>query len=330
MAVPGVPFPELVRDLELEVLTGEASLEGVLTSAEVSRPGLELTGYYKHFTPNRVLVFGTREVAYLDDLSREIRLLRLYELFLYPIPLVLIAGAPKAVTEIVEVAKRFHKPVLQTSRPTNRFLNHFVTYLETRLAPRKTVHGTMMDVFGVGILILGESGIGKSETALELIKRGHRLVADDIVTVRRVAEHTLIGQADDLVKYHMEVRGIGIVDVKALFGHAAVSEAKKIEFVIQLEAETADTHYDRLGLARETHKILDVEVPKIMLPVRSGRNISVMIEVSAINEHMRLTGHHSAQLFLDTLFAKKMMGDAGAGAQPGPATPAHTTSIPRP
>jgi HPr kinase/phosphorylase len=303
----------LANDLGLNPIAGHSGLDNKIIGSGVNRPGLELAGYFKYFSFERILVFGRGEIGFLNDLAGDIRILRLQELFLYNIPCIVVAFNLPIPQEMIDLSDLYAVPVLWTSRPTTRTINVITNYLEGKLSERVTKHGSLLEIYGIGVLILGRSGIGKSECSLELIKKGHRLIADDVVTIRKVSEHTVIGITDELIKYHMELRGLGIIDIRALFGICSVADSKKIELVVNLEEDSEGKTYDRLGLTRKAIDILGVKIPEITIPIHEGKNISIVIEAAALNEHLRAQGHDSASIFIDRLYKKI---NAPRGGQP--------------
>ena len=252
-------------------------------------------GFYEHFAYERPQVVGLVEMAYLESLSDELRRERLEQFFSYPIPCVVLCRGMIPADDMMEIARAHDVALLRTELVTTRFVANAMNYLNRMLAPRATMHGVLVDVYGVGVLITGESGVGKSEAALELVKRGHQLVADDAVDVCRVNDNRLTGEAPANIRHFMEIRGIGIIDIKAMYGIGAVLMSKSIDLVIHLEPWKEKKAYDRLGLSQEFTTILDVKVPQLVLPVRPGRNLAIIIEVAARNFSLKSTGYSAAQ-----------------------------------
>lgn len=296
----------LVSDLRLSVLTEGRLLQNEIISPEVIKPGLELAGYYKNLTFERIMVFGRHEIGYLENISYELRLMRLHELFLYHIPCIILTDFKKPNDDLLNVASQFEIPVLYTAESCNRLMFTLANYLEAHFAPKRIVHGTLVEIYNMGVLILGDSGTGKSETALELIRRGHCLVCDDVVTLRRISNTEIFGYTDPLLKYHIEVRGLGILDIQALFGSALTIPSKEVDLVIELvpSASHPNREFDRLGLSNEYYEIMDVRIPKKSIPVQEGRNIAIIIEVAVMNERLKKQGHNSSQVFIESLFKK--------------------------
>ena len=285
---------QFIKALNLqEIVT--ARKEWDISSAELNRPGLQFVGFYEHFAYERPQVVGLVEMAYLESLSDELRRARLEQFFSYPIPCVILCRGMIPADDMMELAKAHDVALLRTDLPTTRFVVNAMNYLNRMLAPRATMHGVLVDVYGVGVLITGESGVGKSEAALELVKRGHQLVADDAVDVCRVTDNRLTGEAPANIRHFMEIRGIGIIDIKAMYGIGAVLMSKSIDLVIHLEPWKEKKAYDRLGLSQEFTTILDVKVPQLVLPVRPGRNLAIIIEVAARNFSLKSMGYSAAQ-----------------------------------
>ena len=295
---------EIVQDQNLTVLAGKEGLDRKIISAEVHRPGLELAGFFEHFGYERVIVLGRTELAYLGEQDAETRKVRLRQLLFFNIPCIIITDDLLVSDELMELCEKKGISLLRTASHAGEFIFQLSSYLHNRFAPRKSVHGVFVEVYGVGILIMGASGIGKSETALELIKRGHRLVADDAVQLMKISDTKILGSPDSMIRHHMEIRGLGIIDIRSLFGIAATSEEKSVDLVINLEKWDDDKEYDRLGIFQKTTKILKVEIPATTIPVREGRNLAVVIETAAMNFYLRRMGIMSAENFTKKLRAK--------------------------
>ena len=279
-------------DLEI-VFAGRGRV--MLSSYSVTRPGLQLAGYFKYFDATRIMVLGNAEYEFLRDLSPETRRERIRTLLSYKeIPCIILSRDLPALQEIIEEARLTGLPILRTDKVTTALMNDLFFYLNKKLAPSTTVHGVLMDVSGVGILITGHSGVGKSETAMELIKRGHRLVADDSVIIKRVAD-SLIGSSPELIRYFMELRGIGIINIKNMYGSGSILNEKEIELVMELENWDEGKEYDRLGDGTLYETILDRKVMKHLIPVKPGRNLSIIIEVAARNFRLKSMGYDAAQ-----------------------------------
>ena len=292
---------ELVQRFNLEILCGWEGLDRPLTVSDIYRPSLELAGIMKYYPAERLQILGKTELSFISELTKEVLHERLILILQKSTPCLCITGGGEAPSQLIETAENNGIPVLRTSMATSRFISKAVNFLESHLAPRTTVHGVLVDVYGVGVLLMGASGIGKSETALELVKRGHRLVADDAVEILQNAEDRLIGTAPDLIRHLLEIRGLGIINVMTLFGAGAVRDHKKISLVIRLEAWKAKRQYDRLGLDEERIQIIDATLPQLTIPVRPGRNLAVIIEVAAMNFRLKRMGFHAAQHFAERL-----------------------------
>ena len=289
-----VNLEKVIREMKLDRLY-YPNKEVLIDTADLNRPGLQITGFFDYFDPSRIQVFGMVENTYLAGLSSEVRYNSLKRLFEKQISAVILTRNSNASAEMLKFAEEFETPVLRTSQPTSSFTSSLNAYLNVELAPRITRHGVLVEVYGQGVLILGESGVGKSETAVELIKRGHRLVADDAVEIKKVSSKSLIGVSPDIIRHFIEIRGIGIVDVKNIFGLGAVKESEKIDMIIHLEAWEKGKQYDRLGLVDEYTNILGLDIPSLTIPVKPGRNLAVIFEVAAMNNRQKRMGYNAAE-----------------------------------
>ena len=293
-----VSMAKIIDEFELETLSLPDLPEKILINcSRVNRPGLQMVGFYDHYEQARIQIIGKVEHLFLSQLETEERSRRLEDFFRSSPAGVIVTTSIELGAEATELAERYRVPLLRTSRRTSDFMAALIAYLNVELGPRITRHGVLVEVYGEGILLLGESGVGKSETAIELLKRGHRLIADDAVEIKRVSATTLVGKAPEIIRHYVELRGIGIVDVRRLFGMGAVKESEKIDLVINLEQWETGKMYDRLGLDEETTDILGIKVPSIVLPVCPGRNLSVVIEVAAMNNRQKRMGYNTAQEF---------------------------------
>ncbi len=292
----GVAIEKIVKKLELKNLTETIDLtKKKILLSDVNRPALQLSGYFNHFEEKRVQIIGNVEYTYLQQLEHE-KKITIYEQFLkYEIPCVIFCRDLQPDEDFLRIAQQEEIPVLGTGRSTSEFMAELIYTLSEQLAPCITIHGVLVDVYGEGLLIMGESGIGKSEAALELIRRGHRLVTDDVVEIRKINEHTLIGTSPDITRYFIELRGIGIIDVKTLFGVECVKEKQNIDLVIKLEDWKKDNDYDRLGLEEEYTEFLGNKVACHSLPIRPGRNLAVICETAAVNHRQKKMGYNAAQ-----------------------------------
>ena len=291
-----VELTALVEKLKLKNLTPEIDMTEIkINTPDINRPALQMAGYFDHFASERVQIIGYVEYTYLKHLSKEQRV-PIYEKFLSSeIPCVIFSSLTEPDEEFYQLAVKYNKPLLATDKGTSQFMADIIRALSAMLAPCISIHGVLVDVYGEGVLIMGESGIGKSEAALELIKRGHRLVTDDVVEIRKVDEDTLIGKSPAITRHFIEVRGIGIVDIKELFGVSSIRESKQIDMVIRLEEWDKDKEYDRLGLEAEYTEFLGTKIVSHTLPVRPGRNLAVILETAAANNRQKKLGYNAAQ-----------------------------------
>ena len=293
----GIELSRLVSqhpELQLKVLGGHAGLDHVLDNPDINRPGLALAGYFKSFAADRIQVFGRGEHSYLLDLEPFKLSALLMDFFEFQFPALVFTHGNEPPGPFLEAAERSGTPIMSTGLGTTQFIPRYERIIQDELAPRTTVHGVFVDVFGVGILLQGQSGIGKSETALELVERGHRLIADDVVSIRREG-NALFGTANAVIEYHMELRGIGIINVKDLFGIGAIRPRARLELIIHLEDWAPDKEYERLGLDEQTDRVLGVDVPRMLLPVRPGRNVPILVETAAMNHRSKKMGYHAAR-----------------------------------
>jgi len=297
-----VPLTTLVEEFHLEVAYAATDYEKIrVTVADVSRPGLQLAGYFDHFEPMRLQVMGNVEVSYLQKLTPGERAITFDRLFSYKFPALLIARNNPIDPLCVEMAQKHNVTLLRSHEATSTVVSAIIAYLRDALAPRITRHGVLMEVYGEGILIMGESGMGKSEAAVELLKRGHRMIADDAVEIRKVSGNCLMGTAPALIRNYVELRGIGIVNVAKLFGIGAVKAENEINLVVNIVPWKNDEAYDRLGLEDQYMEILDVKVPMNTIPITPGRNLAVILEVAAMNNRQRKMGYNPAQEFTEQI-----------------------------
>jgi HPr kinase/phosphorylase len=314
-SAPGVTVSALLAGrsdalgLALELVAGGEGVARRITSPHVQKTGLALAGLDAYLHEGRVLVFGESEIRYLEQLPSAARLDVLARMFARDLPCVLITGGLRPVPELLVAAERAALPLLSTPISTPQATAKLSSLLDDTLAEREVLHGVLLDILGLGVLIIGESGIGKSECALDLVVRGHRLVADDTVDVRRRAETILIGACPELTRHHMELRGLGVINIRELFGIASIRSAKRIELVVQLERWEPGAEYDRLGLDDAFHEILGLKVPMVRMPVAPGRNVAILVEVAARNQLLRSRGHHAARELAARLDAR-LRGEA--------------------
>lgn len=287
---------KIVEEMKFSVLCGEERVDEIFVhSPDLNRCGLELTGYLDGFANDRIQLVGKVEMQYLRDLESKDRRQKLEGLFKYGFPCLIIARGIEPFSELLEAANQYRIPVLQTKEITTSVYSELNRFLCVQLAPRDTVHAGLIEVYGEGVLIMGQSGVGKSETALELIKRGHRLIADDLVEIRRVSNKTLVGTSPEIIRHLIELRGVGFVDVKRLYGVGAVKLTENIQLVIQLEHRIEGKEYDRVGLEDHYTEILGIQVPCVTIPVMPGRNLAVIVEVATMNNRQKRMGYNAAK-----------------------------------
>ena len=291
-----IKFTKIIENYNLKNYIPEIDTDKIyINTPEVNRPALQLAGFFDHFDKERVQILGNVEYAFIDSMERQNRLWVYEKLMSSGIPCLILCRGHEADDDLIEAGRKYNVPVLMTEWTTSRFDAELTRWLNVQLAPCITIHGVLVDVYGEGLLIMGESGIGKSEAALELIKRGHRLVTDDVVEIRKINEHTLIGTSPDITRYFIELRGIGIIDVKTLFGVECVKEKQQIDLVIKLEDWKKENEYDRLGLEEEYTEFLGNKVVCHSLPIRPGRNLAVICEAAAVNHRQKKMGYNAAQ-----------------------------------
>ncbi|MBQ6874782.1 MAG: HPr(Ser) kinase/phosphatase [Lachnospiraceae bacterium] len=307
-----VPLKTLVEEFHLEVYFASSDYEKIqLTVEDLTRPGLQIAGYMDHFEPMRLQVIGNAESGYLEKLSQRERGITFDRLFSYRFPALLIARNIETYPECVEMAKKHNVTILRTEQVTSTIISEIIRYLSAAMAPRISRHGVLMEVYGEGLLLIGESGIGKSEAAVELLKRGHRLIADDAVEIRKISGSTLVGTAPPLIRNYIELRGIGIVNVAKLFGMGAVKAENEVNLVVNIVPWKTHETYDRLGLEEQYMEILGVQVPMNTIPITPGRNLAVILEVAAMNNRQRKMGYNPALEFtqqIDRHFAQETLG----------------------
>ncbi len=292
---------DLIDEFQLELICGEEGVNRPITTSDLSRPGLEIAGYFDYYPADRIQILGMTELSFFSKLTDEERISRMQTLCNDITPCIIITRDLEVPKELLVASESVSVPVLRTSMKTTRFSSRLTNFLESKLAPTTAVHGVLVDIYGVGVMITGKSGVGKSETALELVKRGHRLVADDCVEIRQEDDDTLVGNSPELIEHLLEIRGVGIINVMTLFGAGAVRSHKRISLVINLELWDQQKNYDRLGLDEEKVRIIDTDVTRMNIPVRPGRNIAVIIEVAAMNYRLKRMGVNTAQQFTQKL-----------------------------
>jgi len=313
--------PESVG-LTIDLLAGADGLERPITSPYIQKTGLALAGFHEYLQPGRILLFGDSEVRFLENLSPAERQHALGKCFNEALPCLMVTGGAELPPEVVLAGDRAGVPVLRTPVPTATAIGKLTAILEDRLAEREIIHGVLLDILGLGVLIVGDSGIGKSECALDLVVRGHRLVADDTVEVRRRADSIVIGTCPELTRHHMEVRGLGLINIRDLFGVASTRSSKRVELVVQLDRWGPDREYDRLGLDDAWYELIGLKVPLIRMPVAPGRNLAILVEVAARNQLLRMRGINAARQLVERL-------DAGLLNPGTSASPHLSTSAPK-
>lgn len=297
-----IPLSKIIHELQLETAFLPKSADDILIqSRDVVRPGMELNGYHEYFDPNRIAVLGRAEMYMLESLKPERRAMALDSYLSLKPPAVIVARGIDPGKDFMEIAETYHVPVLRTTESTSNVVASLVAYLNVELAPRITRHGVLVEVYGEGILLVGDSGVGKSETAIELIKRGHRLIADDAVEIRRVSSKSLVGQSPENIRHFIELRGIGIINARRIFGMGAVKLQEKIDMCINLEIWDATKVYDRMGMDSEYTEILGIKVSVMTIPVKPGRNLAIIIEVAAMNNRQKKMGYNAAYELLSAL-----------------------------
>lgn len=297
-----VSLKKIIDELSLEVVFSPVDAEKIFVDEnEVNRPGFQLMGFYEYFNPERIQILGKMEFAYLSTLDDQTRYDRIKTLMSYRIPALIIARELPYFPEMLELAKEFEIPLLRSKESTSAFMASLIAFLNLNLAPRITRHGVLIEIYGEGVFITGESGVGKSETAIELVKRGHRLVADDAVEIKKVSNISLVGSSPDNIRHFLELRGIGIINARRLFGMGAIKMTEKIDLVVEMEQWDPEKFYDRMGVDTEYMSILGVKVPSLTIPVKPGRNLAVILEVAAMNNRQKKMGYNAAQELLDRL-----------------------------
>ena len=295
----GVSLGDLIHEFNFEVVYGPEGFEKTeITKDDVNRPGLQLAGFFDYFDPNRIQIMGKVESSYVEGLSSEERRSRFDRLFETGIPVLLLSRNIDVFPECLAAAQEHGVPILRTNEFTSTIMSAIIASLKVNLAPRVTLHGVLIEIYGEGVLLLGDSGVGKSETAIELVKRGHRLIADDAVEIKRVSDKTLVGTAPEVIRHFIELRGIGIVNVARVYGVGAVKLSESLDLVVQLEAWDPTKNYQRTGLENEYYDILGVSIPSTSIPVSPGRNLAVVLETAAINNRQKKMGYNAARELL--------------------------------
>lgn len=297
-----VSLQRIIDEFKLEIINiPKDADELMIDQTEVNRPGLQLMGFYEYFNPERIQIIGKMEFAYLSTIDEQTRRERLQLLFSQRLPALIIARELPYFSEMLELAKEYEVPLLRSKESTSNFMSGLIAFLNLNLAPRVTRHGVLIEIYGEGVFITGESGVGKSETAIELVKRGHRLVADDAVEIRKVSNISLVGSSPDNIRHFLELRGIGIINARRLFGIGAVKMTEKLDLVVELEQWDPEKIYDRMGVDTEYVSLLGVKVPSLTIPVKPGRNLAVILEVAAMNNRQKKMGYNAAAELLHRL-----------------------------
>ena len=297
-----VSLQRVIDEFKLEAIyVHKDPNELMIDENDVNRPGLQLMGFYEYFNPERIQIIGKMEFAYLSTIDEKTRRERLQLLFAQRIPALIITRELPYFAEMLELAKEYEVPLLRSKESTSNFIAGLIAFLNLTLAPRITRHGVLIEIYGEGVFITGESGVGKSETAIELVKRGHRLVADDAVEIRKVSNISLVGSSPDNIRHFLELRGIGIINARRLFGIGAVKMTEKIDLVVELEQWNSEKIYDRMGVDTEFVSLLGVKIPSLTIPVKPGRNLAVILEVAAMNNRQKKMGYNAARELLNRL-----------------------------
>ncbi len=294
-SIAKLPLSKLIENFQLEVLYEPQNIDSVfVTNSDINRPGLQMAGFAKLFDSTRIQIMGKVEFLFLEQFQTDEREERLESFFELGFPALVITRGQQIFPEMTELAEKYEIPLLRTEYGTSQFMSMVIRYLNVQLAPRRTRHGVLCEIYGEGILIMGESGVGKSEAAIELVKRGHRLVADDAVEIKKISDSALVGSSPEIIRHFVEVRGIGIIDVKEIFGMGAIKDEQQIDMVIHLEAWDKNKQYDRLGMVDEYTNIMGINIPSLTIPVKLGRNIAVIVEVAAMNNRQKKMGYNAA------------------------------------
>lgn len=299
--MPKITALKLKENFNLELISGGEGIHRPITTSDISRPGMEMAGYFNYYPAKRVQLLGKTEMTFFDQLADDVKKDRMERLCTYDTPAIIISRDLEVPVQLINASTIVGVPVMRSNLTTTRLSSTLTNYLEEQLAPISAVHGVLVDIYGIGVLITGSSGIGKSETALDLVRRGHRLVADDSVEIRKQHDGMLVGRSPELIRHLLEIRGLGIINVMTLFGAGAVRPFKRIALVINLEIWDQKKSYDRLGIDEEAMRIFNTDIPRLTIPVRPGRNLAVIVEVAAMNFRLKLMGINAAQEFSDRL-----------------------------
>jgi HPr kinase/phosphorylase len=297
-----ISLKKIIDEFKLEIINIPGEPENILIGEnEVNRPGLQLMGFYEYFNADRIQIIGKMEYAYLSTIDEKTRRERIEVLMSKKIPALIISRELPYFSEMLELAKKYNVPLLRSKESTSNFMSGLIAFLNLNLAPRITRHGVLIEIYGEGVFITGESGVGKSETAIELVKRGHRLVADDAVEIRKVSNISLVGSSPDNIRHFLELRGIGIINARRLFGIGAVKVTEKIDLIVEMEQWNSEKIYDRIGLDTQYATLLGVKVPSLTIPVKPGRNLAVILEVAAMNNRQKKMGYNASAELMSRL-----------------------------
>lgn len=305
-----IHLSKVIEEFAFEVIYSSSDIDDIMIeTSDLNRPALQIAGFYDYFDPNRIQIMGKVEVTYLEQFPREKRYELMDRLFSKKFPALIITRNMQLFPEMTELAEKYDLTILRTEESTSSLMSALISYLNVQIAPRRTRHGVLVEVYGEGVLIMGESGVGKSETAIELLKRGHRLVADDAVEIKRVSSRTLVGSSPEIIRHFVELRGIGIIDVKEIFGMGAVKDTESIDMIIHLENWEEGKQYDRLGMLDEYTNIMGINIPSLTIPVKPGRNLAIIIEVASMNNRQKRMGYNAA-VELNNRLMKEMQRQA--------------------
>ncbi len=289
-----VSLKKIIEEMDLEIVHLSSDIDEIkILSSEISRPGLQIAGFYDKFVPERIQIIGSAEFQYLKSMNSGNRYEIIKEFLKHPISSLVICRELEVFDEIMILAREYNRTILKSKETTSKLINRIINYLDIKLAPETRVHGVLVEVYGVGVLITGKSGVGKSETALDLVIRGHRLISDDIVIIKKLDDR-LVGQSPDLTRHFMEIRGLGIIDIERLYGVGSIKNSENINLVTELELWDSSREYDRLGLDEEHIEMLDIQVPRLIIPVKPGRNVAMIIEVATRNFRQKIMGYNAA------------------------------------
>lgn len=305
---------KVIEEFSFEKIYSSSDIDEIMIDTpELNRPALQIGGFYDYFDPKRIQIIGKVEITYLEQFPREKRCELMERLFSTKFPALIITRNMQVFPEMLELAEKYDMTILRTEETTSSIMSALISYLNVQLAPRRTRHGVLVEVYGEGVLIMGESGVGKSETAIELLKRGHRLVADDAVEIKRVSSRTLVGSSPEIIRHFVELRGIGIIDVKEIFGMGAVKDTESIDMIIHLEPWVEGKQYDRLGMLDEFTNIMGINIPSLTIPVKPGRNLAIIIEVASMNNRQKRMGYNAAVELNNRLMREMQRQSEGLG-----------------